>query len=256
MKRPGRSSPQPGTAPAAPCGGGDGSASPYPCVTAAPCGRQGAGTVLSGGPAGLLLGEVADHRQLEVPALEGLDHSKDPGKEEDDPEQPEQQADEPARDPAERRGEERHHRERHRLHGVEADLRALVDQEEDQPRDQAEHVRQAGGDVLAQAACRRRLVAGGLWLVAGRRRLVALLRLVAGRLAPLRAAGGGRRRWRRLPAGLLPRVTWCGSLGHVVLLSASARPVGRALYPPEPVELERPARGEQHCYRPVGLSAA
>src|SRR5215212_6846692 len=148
----------------------------------------------------LLLGEVADHGQLEVLALEALDQQDDPADQEDDPHQAEQQVERSRKARADHADQGPDDPEGDRLHGVEADLGPLVDQEEDQPGHPGEHIRQAGGDVLGHAAAGRLarvlaavlLVAARLLVPAGLLVAAGLL-LVAARLVPALAALGRRR---------------------------------------------------------------
>src|SRR5512133_2232531 len=191
------------------------------------------------GPSGLLLGEVAEHRQLEVPALEALDDQDDPADEEGEQDQAEQGADGPRHVGPDHPDQGPEQAVGDRLHGVEADLGALVDQEEDeagQPGDPGEPVGQPGGHVLGHPAAGRppRVLAtppAGLLAVAAR-----LLAVPGRRLAPaLATLGWGRRRsggalWGRGARGL-PAGGAGGRLRLVGRALVGGRPVGRRLRP-------------------------
>jgi hypothetical protein len=81
-----------------------------------------------------------------------------------------------------------------RLHGVEADLWALVDQEEDQAGEPGQHIGQARGDVLGHAAAGRLVLAAPVAAGTPARLLPVrgrLLPVLARLLAPSLVAGGG-----------------------------------------------------------------
>src|SRR5829696_1697278 len=163
------------------------------------------------GSSGLLLGEVADHGQLEVLALEALDHQDDPADEEGEQDDAEQGADGTGHVGPDHRDQGPQDPVDDRLYGVEADLGTLVDQVEDQAGEPGQHVGQAGGDVLGHAAACRRVLAARL-LVRASGLLVAptrLLAVLALGLAPALVAGRWRRRgrWGRagVPAAALGR---------------------------------------------------
>src|SRR5258706_13378720 len=104
----------------------------------------------------VLLGHIADNRQLKPFALVGLDHADDPtgqGRQADQPAKPagddptDQPADPPGQDPLQ---DHQRYKRDNGLHGVEADERPLVDREEDDPGDPPKRVAKQAGHILGQ----------------------------------------------------------------------------------------------------------